>query len=376
MRILFIGASNIGRGGRSTIAYNLSKYLDNKCECDFFCDGGIKPISDIILEIQNKNGYVFTDKVKETNYFKRQIIWFGRLRNVFKQQSYDIVHINVDHSVEAVRAILGCKIFGAKKIIIHAHTTKFMMGTGTVKRLLARIIRPLLLILSDAQLACSQKAAEFMYGKKTANSGKIILINNGIDIEKYKYDSEVRYKLRNEYSLNDKFVIGHVGNFYYPKNHERVINIFKKIHEKNLDAVLLLVGDGELRETIYQKVVREKLEEHVIFLGTRDDVFQWLQVFDVFILPSFFEGVPIAGIEAQAADLPCFFSDTITREAQLTENVEYISLNKTDDEWADKILNTISKKRTDNSQKIITEGFDIRKSADKLYEVYCKVLDG
>lgn len=376
MRILFIGASNIGRGGRSTIVYNLSKYLGNKCVCDFFCDGGIKPTAAIICEIQNKNGCVFTDKAKETNYIKRQIIWFVRLRNVFKRHSYDIVHINVDHSVEAVRAILGCKIFGAEKIIIHAHTTKFMIGTGIVKRSLARMLRPLLLLLSDAQLACSHQAAEFMYGKKVANNGKIIIINNGIDIEKYKYNCEVRDKLRKEYSLNNKFVIGHVGNFYYPKNHERLINIFKKIHEKNFSTVLLLVGDGELRETIYQKVVRENLEKYVMFLGIRDDVFQLLQVFDVFILPSYFEGVPIAGIEAQAADLPCFFSDTITQEAKLTEKVEYISLNETDDVWADKILNMISRKRTDNSQKIITEGFDIRKSADKLYEIYCKVLNG
>lgn len=376
MRILFIGASNIGRGGRSTIVYNLSKYLDDQCVCDFFCDGGVKPIPAVIREIRKRNGCIFTDKKNETNYIKRQMIWFGRLRNVFQQQSYDIVHINADHTQEAVRAALGCRIFGAKTIVIHAHTTRFMKGTSLAKRMSAGILKPVLLALSKAQIACSYKAAVFMYGKKAAISGRVILINNGIDVMKYRYDPKERDKVRKEYSLNGKFVIGHVGNFYYPKNHERLIHIFKKMQEKKDNIILMLAGDGELKGTIYQMVLREKLEKHVIFLGARDDVPQLLQAFDTFVLPSFFEGVPVAGIEAQAADLPCFFSDTITEDAKLTENVTYISLNENDDVWADQILKAVLKERADRSQDMIAGGFDIRRSANRLYEVYCSLLNG
>ena len=375
MKILYIGVSNIGRGGRSTIVYNLFKQFDNTCICDFFCDGGIKPSLEVITEIQNRNGYVFTDGPWEENYIKRQMIWFGRLKNVLEQGSYDIIHINMDHAVEAIRAIVGCRIFGAKKIVIHAHSANFIKKIGLIKRILAKLFGPLVLILSDAHIACSQTAAEFMYGRMAVKTGKIFLLNNGIDVEKYQYNPNVRYRLREEYSLNDKFVIGHVGNFYYPKNHKRLIQIFKRIHEKRDDAVLLLVGEGELKESIHEQVMREKLGEYVTFLGTRNDVFNLLQVFDIFILPSYFEGYGIAGVEAQAAGLPCFFSDTIPRETKLTENVKYISLNVSDDIWTDEILKTVSKERMDESQKIRLAGFDIRESACRLLEIYNDILN-
>ncbi|MCM1122145.1 MAG: glycosyltransferase [Eubacterium sp.] len=370
MKILYIGASNIGRGGRSTIIYNLSKHLDNTCVCDFFCDGGVSPSAEIIAEIQSRNGHVYTDRAWEDNYIKRQLIWFGRLRNVLNEGLYDIIHINVDHAVEAVRAIMGCKVFGGKKIVVHAHSTGFVKETKAIKRRAAKCLRPLLTTLCDACLACSQEAAEFMYGKLAVRSGKIVLINNGIDVEKYKYDPDTRLRLRAVYSLKDKFVIGHVGNFYYPKNHKRIIQILKKIREKADNVVLMLVGEGELKQTIHEQVVREKLEKYVLFMGERNDVSDLLQVFDVFVLPSYFEGFGIAGVEAQAAGLPCFFSDTIPKEAKLTDNVKYISLHESDDIWADEILMAVSKERLDKSWKVKRAGFDIRESASRLLEIY------
>ncbi|MBD5476029.1 MAG: glycosyltransferase family 1 protein [Lachnospiraceae bacterium] len=374
MKILYIGASNIGRGGRSTIVYNLSKHLDNTCICDFFCDGGVKPSAEIITEIHNRNGHVYIDQAWEDNYIKRQLIWFGRLRNVLRQGSYDVIHINMDHAVEAIRAIMGCKIFGGKKIVVHAHSADFVKETLVIKHIMAKLLRPLVFVLCDAQIACSKKAAEFMYGKLAAKTGKIILLNNGIDVEKYKYNPNMRRRLRTTYFLNDKLVIGHVGNFYYPKNHKRLIQIFKRIHEKRNNTVLMLVGEGELKKAIYQQVIKEKLEEYVFFMGERNDVSDLLQIFDVFLLPSYFEGFGIAGVEAQAAGLPCFFSDTIPKKAKLTENVKYISLNENDDVWADEILNVIPMERKDESERIKFAGFDIRESAGKLLEIYYSIL--
>ena len=168
--------------------------------------------------------------------------------------------------------------------------------------------------------------------------------------------------------------MGHVGRFSYQKNHEFLIEIFNEIHKILSEAELLLIGDAVEDKTYLnkakQKVKDLGLEENVKFLGIRNDVPELMQTMDCFVLPSRFEGLPMVGIEAQAAGLPCYFSDVITEEVKITDLVNFISLNKSPKFWAKEVIKSRNFKRKDISNKIIEAGFDINTEINKIEKFY------
>ena len=148
---------------------------------------------------------------------------------------------------------------------------------------------------------------------------KVVLINNAVDSEKYAYNPLLREELRQELKLGNKFVVGHIGRFCNQKNHLFLLKVFTMLQREKNDSCLLLVGDGEQRNSIEKEVDRLGLTSNVVFLGIRSDIDKILQVMDVFVLPSLFEGLPVVGVEAQAAGLPCVISDSITQEMKITD---------------------------------------------------------
>ena len=175
-------------------------------------------------------------------------------------------------------------------------------------------------------------------------------------------------KVRKELQIENNFVIGHIGRFNLQKNHKFILEIFKRILQKEKDTVLLLAGNGELEEDI-KKMARElKIESNVRFLGVRKDIERLYQAMDIFLMPSLFEGLPLTGVEAQASNIKCFFSDTITKEVIITDNTKFISLNESAEKWAKEILENRVYDR--ENVKIINEEFDIRKLAKKMQKKY------
>jgi len=227
--------------------------------------------------------------------------------------------------------------------------------------------------------ACSEYAGRWLFGNRLYDSGRVEIINNAIDLTRFRYDHQAREAIRVELNIMDKFVIGHVGRFMKQKNHTFLIDVFKQIHMQDSNAVLLLVGEGELEQAVRDKVERLKLADCVFFLGIRSDVHKLFSAMDVFLLPSLYEGLPVVGIEAQSSGLPIAASDTVTKEAKLTKDFMFISLEQSAKEWATRILKTHTLKPLCVSRESVTEqiadaGYDIGSAAERLLHFYKKIV--
>ena len=231
-------------------------------------------------------------------------------------------------------------------------------GLSWRKNLIHIFFRPLLNVVADVKLAPSLLAAEFTFGKKQA-ANNVNLIHNAVDLSVYHYDSKARNQIRDELGLKEKLVVGHIGRFTEQKNHHLLLQIYKKIKDRHENAALVLVGNGELRETICKQAECLGISSSVFFLGIRRDVPQILSAMDVFVFPSFFEGMPNTVIEAQATGLPCILSDTITREADITGLVEFIALDEDIEFWVDKTLSFVNVMRRDTKEDFIDQGYDM-----------------
>ena len=188
---------------------------------------------------------------------------------------------------------------------------------------------------------------------------------------KFRLNEEVRNNIRRELGIENKKVIGHVGRFNPQKNHEFLIDIFNEIYKKDKDTVLLLIGDGYLKEKIEEKVNKLELDESVKFLGVREDIPELMQAMDLFLFPSQFEGLAVVMVEAQAAGLKVITSTGVTTESNITENVEFIELNKSAKYWADIVLNSDFKKKNDINL-MIKKGYDSTNNVKWLSDFYLK----
>lgn len=217
-------------------------------------------------------------------------------------------------------------------------------------------------------VACSKEAAEWLYGDRIPKE-KIKIVPYAIELEQYKYDVGVRKKYREELGIGNEFVIGHVGRFAYQKNHEFLIEVFQEISKADDRVKLLLVGIGELQETIKTAIQKARLEDKVIFTGKREDIDRLMQAMDLFAFPSRFEGFGIVLIEAQATGLKCITSNEVPAEAKITENIEFLELDKKI--WVD----CISKYkngyvREDMSSIMEAKGWGMRTHADIFEKIY------
>ncbi len=219
---------------------------------------------------------------------------------------------------------------------------------------------------SNVNFACSTEAGIYLFGKKR----KFEFIPNAIDLEKFEYNEQTRKEIRKELDLEGKLVIGNVGRFNLQKNHSFLLDIFNEIVKKNKDSILLLIGTGELEENIKQKIKELKLEKRVKLLGVRKDVNKLYQAMDIFLMPSLFEGLPLTGVEAQASKLKCYFADTITKEVIISNNVKFLSLKLTPEQWADKIVQDAKYER--NNVEILNQDFNIKILAKNMEEKYQK----
>lgn len=365
-RVLQIGTGNFGRGGLSTIVLNFGLNQDsNKIIFDYLIEGNISD-EKYKIEIEKKRGRIF--EIKTKNKLKR-IYFFIKF---FKKYKYKTIHIHV--SLARIKTIIIqvlFKMYGGKRVILHSHSTGIDINKGNKKIALLRhnILKRILPLMTDEFLACSKLAGEWLYPKKYLN--KVKIINNGIDIEKYKFDLEKRKQIRKKMNLENKFVLGNIGRFSYQKNHEFLIDIFNEVQKIEEESILLLIGNGELENRIKEQVKELKLEEKVIFLGTTDKVEDYLQIMDVFPFPTRFEGLGIVAIEAQAAALKVIASDKVPEEAKISDYLEYFSLEKSSKEWAKKILEYRNGYERKNMVKEVEEtGYSIQNSAKELEKIY------
>lgn len=285
-------------------------------------------------------------------------------REFLKEHYYDIVHIHSGSiSVLAIMSSEADKA-GVKKVIVHSH------AAGDKDNLKHKVLRRAGSIMMchhvNTYCACSEEAAEWKFESKYARNAHIIM--NGIDTKRFTFNPEKRAFMRHSNGLDKKFVIGHVGRFTKEKNHEFLINVFKKVVSSEPAARLLLVGTGAEIDGIKAKVRNEALDDFVIFTGSINNVEDYLQAMDVFVLPSFFEGLGIAAIEAQCCGLPVIASDTVPKTTAVTEKMIYLSLQAGIGEWSNRILSYREVERTSSTKNL--EFIDIKKTAEQVRKLY------
>ena len=320
---------------------------------------------DFLSSVNIKNNWNSLDVDRKT--IKGKIIYNHRLKKYLKNNKYDIVHINSAAFFFSFQVVIICKICKIKKIVVHSHNTP---NINIIKKFFIKILSPLYMKLTDVHLSCSKQASSSLY----YDDKDVIILKNGIDIDKYKFDEEKRNKIRKELKIDNKIVYGHVGRFEKQKNHNFLIDIFYKL-QKNNDSVLLLVGNGSLENDIRKKVEDLGIKNKVIFLDFREDIGDILNAMDIFIFPSLYEGLGISIIESQTSGLPTIVSKYIPEEAHISNS--FISISSFEiDNWVN-VINSIKIKKRDNAYKnTIKEGFDIKESSTILRNIYKQLANG
>lgn len=311
-------------------------------------------------EIEKLGGKVY----RVNSYYKHPIKYIDEVIKIINENNYQIIHCNMNSAAMLFPLIAGKKS-NAKIVIAHSHNSS--SDKGFTKKLLHYINKHFIPIFANQYFACSEKAGKWFFNEKIRNSSKYKIINNAVDMKKYKYNEELRKEKRNEIKLKDNaFVIGHVGRFNKQKNHNFLIDVFNEVHKKNNKTILLLIGQGPLEDKIKEKVSDLKLNDSVAFLEKRLDVNELYNAMDLFVLPSLYEGLPIVGIEAQANGLKCLFADTITEDASILDSTKFIPLEK--EKWIDSINDSIN--NIDREYKIKDNNFDINYASKRLEKIY------
>lgn len=365
-KALIIVDSLARNSGVSSVIMNYYRNIDRtKVQYDFLVFNNSTP--DYVNEIYSLGGSVYyTPKFHITNGLK--IVNF--LNHFFKKNSkkYNAIHL---HSPNAgfIFFLYG-RVFGVNKLIIHCHNSKF--SDSRIKAMRNYLLIKPTLLLADHYLSCSIKAGNAMFGKKMMRNGKVTIINNAIDIKKFRHNKEIRANIKSMLNIEDRFVIGHIGRFAAQKNHKFLIDVFKEVAREIPEAYLLLIGDGEKKKEIEQYVKEKNLQESVEFLGVQSNISELLQGIDLFVLPSLFEGLPVVLVEAQATGTKCITSlDLVSPEAKITELISYVPLEK--EKWVKEIISSRENyEKKDMSEEIRKAGYDIEHEANRLVEIYLR----
>lgn len=353
-------------GGVESVVMNYYRHIDrSKIQFDFICDNDSTNIP--YDEIEKLGGRVILVPPYQ-KVFKYQ----KELKRIFKENKYKIVHSHIN--TLSVFPLYAAKCAKVPVRIAHSHSTTNKKEWK--KNLLKQVLRPFSKVYATNYMCCSELAGRWLFGNKEYDKGNVYLLNNAIDLDKFKYDEKIRKQKRKELNINDStLVIGHIGRFVAQKNHTFLIDIFNEVHKQNNDSLLMLVGQGPLMNEIQEKVNNLGLKDSVIFLGQRNDANELYQAMDVFVLPSLYEGLPVVGVEAQASGLLCFLSSDMTKETKVLDSTKFMSLDISSKEWVNRIIEVLDgKKRKDSEKEMTNNNFNIKKETKNLEARYYRFL--
>lgn len=363
MKRLLCILSSLDTGGAETFMMKIFRSLPEDFKIDFIVSAKTGFYEKEVVEL---GGRIFRVPLRT----KHPIKTFKAIYDVVKQNHYTHILKLCDTPI-GLYDLLAAKMGGAKVLCVRSCNA----GSSTSKlgAMVNDFLRAFFNYMADVKLAPSRLAAEFTFGKAEVETGKVNFIHNGVDLNVYKYDEENRRKVRSEFGITDEqLVVGHIGRFNQQKNHKFLIEVFAEVLKQKPDALLMLVGDGEKKSEIKEQIKSLGIEESVIFTGIRSDVPALLSAMDVFVFPSFYEGMPNTVIEAQATGLPCVIADTITEEVNLTSIIQRLSLLKDKTVWREKALFLINIK--DNNRNLFKgilekQGYSIYTTVDTFINV-------
>lgn len=356
-------------GGVEAVVMNYYRHIDrNKIQFDFICDDDSTCIPK--EEIESLGG-----KVILIPPYQKVFKYHKELKRVLKEGQYKIVHSHIN----ALSVFSLCAAKSAKIPVRIAHSHSTSNKKEWKKTLLKNMLRPFSKLFATDYFCCSELAGRWLFGNKTYAQGKVYLLNNAIDVDKFKYNEKIRKQKRKELKIKDnELVIGHIGRFVQQKNHEFLIEIFNEIHKQNKNTILLLAGDGPLKEEIENKVKELGLEKNVQFLGQRKDANELYQAMDLLLFPSLYEGLGMVLIEAQCAGLPCVASIEVPQIAKITDKFIFENLKENPKKWADICLKFLNEKsiRKISEKSLSIQNYDIKNEAKKLKNKYSDLLSG
>lgn len=356
MRILVFGlTSNLGGIETFMLTY-VKEIVKMGDKFDFLATCEQLAVESELLELGCRV-YHITPKRKSFFRYRKELSYFMKVH----ANEYDVVWLN-DVLFCNIDVLKYGKKYGIPKRILHAHNSQALGSKSRIIR--HNIIKHFVKYYATDFWACSDLAAKWSFEK--SDYLRSVVITNAIDTSIYKFDASVRSRVRRELDINDEYIIGNIGRMDYQKNQLFLLNIFKKITEIDNNCLLLIIGTGADEKKLKKVTSDLQIEDKVRFLGIRKDVPALLQAMDVFVLPSKFEGLGIVAIEAEAAGLPCVFSDTIPEITNLTPANEYISLDDDPSRWVNAILKYQNRTREEFSSYVIQGGFDIRNEAIKV----------
>ena len=351
---------SLGVGGAQTMIMNIYRNIDrSKIQFDFVLSHTGPGHEYFVEEAKSLGARVF--ETPTFNGLNAAIIRRTWDQFFTEHPEYKVLHIHLTSFASIYVPV--AKKHGVK-VVVHSHNTSSGSGLmGKYKDYLQRPLRN----QADVLMACSADAAVWLYGRDVFQRDNYVFLPNAVELDKFAPNEALREKYRREMGLEGKLVVGHVGRYSEQKNHPFLIKAFAKLHEKNPDSQLLLVGDGENRAKASEQISALGIENAVTMTGNRSDVGGLLQAMDVFAFPSLWEGLPVTLVEAQAAGLPCVIADNISKDVDLTPLITRLPIDSAD-EWARELLR--KRERMNVIEEVRRSGFDIQGSVQKISEIY------
>lgn len=363
IRVLHI-LHSMNRGGAEAMLMNYYRHIDRGLvQFDFLLTE--KKHCQYEDEILSMGGRVYRVPILVVS---NPFPYINGVRNFLKEHNeYKIVHSHT--SSKSAIPLWIAKRCGVPIRICHSHNNKSETGiSGVIRDLLKLPLRK----VSTHYFSCGDEASIWLYGAKLARSGSVYVMKNAINVNQFAFNEDARIDIRQRYKISkDTKVLGMVARFSHQKNHLFALDVLKTLTDLHKDVVLMLVGDGELRDVIINRANQLGVINHLVMVGVVTDVYRYLQAIDVVLMPSFSEGLPVSIIEAQDSGMKCIMSTEVPREVDVTGNVDFLPLDQ--DIWVKKILTVDYKKRDQNAvKKIQSAGYDIKNAAIELQEWYIK----
>lgn len=345
-------------GGIKSVISNYYKAIDKKkVQFDLIVEK--ESATQNYDEFTSKGARIFEVSPLKKNPFKNII----EIKKILKDNEYKIVHgyLNTLNIFPMLSGFLARTPVRIAENLSTAHPKE-------PKSKIKNILKPFSSLFSTRIAANSMYAAEWIYGEKKAK--KATIFRNGLDLDEFVFTEELRKKRRRELGINNEFLIGHIGRYEFQKNHNFIIEIFYQINKIIPESKLLLIGYGDLKDDIWDKIKKLNLEDHIIDGGSSTQNVGNYNAMDCFLMPSYYEGLPVVGIEAQATGLPCVFSTEITQEVRLIDAVSFLDLDKTSLEWANCVIEYKDYNRGITKEILKNNGYDINEEAKKLEAYY------
>lgn len=363
MKHILVIASKLHIGGAEKVARDIALYADRgKYAFDYVVYG--EDVGDYESQLEAAGCRVIHLPEPSESYVGH----IRALKKLMKQQRYHAVHA---HSMfNCGWAMWIAKRMGIPVRVAHSHSA-LANGGGLVKTIYERVMRFLILTCATDLVACGVQAGKRLFGEKAyATRGELIL--NGIDIPGFSYDESKRNEIRKQLNGENKWILGHAGHLAEVKNQKFLLDLMPQVLQMRPDALLLLLGEGEDRPMLEQKIRDMGLQDHVIMTGNVTNVEDYLSAMDVFVFPSLFEGTPLSILEVQANGLPCVISDSVPKDVFLTDLIRPLSLSGPKEKWVDAVLSAQRDDAAQYNQMLRDSEYTVEKAMEKIYRIYDK----